>query len=142
MLVWDVVYAGLAILVNSVMFSWIYDLERNACKCSRSWKRTVLKLTIPVSLALAVAAAITPATSRWKVVAYTTYDLLSAVVLLLVLSYVIDLRRASCECARGWRETFSFLWPIVVITLWAVNTLFVLALMVYLAAHPQPRLAA
>jgi hypothetical protein len=126
----DLVFIGLALLVNTIMFTWIYDLEK--CKCAHSWKRDALKYSIPVTVALGVLAVLVRS-REWKLVAYTVYDIVSSFVLITILSYVVDLRQLTCECSKGWRETFSFVWPLTVASMWVLNVLFVLGIMVYMA---------
>lgn len=135
-MVGDLVFIALVLLVNSIMFSWIYDLEKRACKCSSDWKRDALKYTIPVTVGLGVIAVLLRS-PEWKMVVYTLYDLVSSFVLITMLSYVIELRGATCECSKGWRETFSFVWPLTVASLWALNVLVVLGIMVYMAINTR-----
>lgn len=138
----DIVFVALTLLVNTIMFTWVYDLER--CKCADSWKRDALKYSIPVTVALAVLAVVLRAPA-WKLLMYTLYDIASSFVLIVMLSYVVDLRRLTCECSKGWRETFSFAWPITVAALWLLNVLIVLGVMVFMAvkagAGPEPAAA-
>lgn len=129
-MVGDVVFIALVLLVNTIMFTWIYDLEK--CDCAKSWKREVMKYSIPITVALAVLAVLLR-TPEWKLVVYTVYDIASSFVLITILSYVVDLRRETCECSKDWRETFSFVWPLTVASMWLLNVLIVLGIMVYMA---------
>lgn len=126
----DALFAGIALLVNTIMFTWIRDLEK--CECADSWKRDALKYSIPATIALAVLAVLVR-TPEWKAVVYTVYDIASSFVLITILSYVVDLRRETCGCSKGWRETFAFVWPLAVASLWAINVLLVLGIMVHMA---------
>lgn len=118
------------LLVNTIMFTWIYDLERSACTCSKSWKREALKYSIPVTVALAVIAVVIQNVS-WSLGVYSLYNIASTFVLICMLSYVLDLRRLSCKCSKGWRETFSYVWPITVAVIWLINVLIVLGVIIY-----------
>ena len=129
-MVGNAVFVALALLVNTIMFTWVRDLER--CECADSWKRDALKYSIPATAALAVLAVLLR-TPEWKLVAYTVYDIASSFVLITILSYVVDLRRETCDCSKGWRETFAFVWPLTVASLWLLNVLLVLGIMVYTA---------
>ena len=126
----DLAFVAVVLLVNTIMFTWIYDLEK--CKCADSWKRDALKYSIPVTVGLGVLAVLLRS-REWKLVAFTVYDIVSSFVLITMLSYVVDLRQGTCECSKGWRETFSFVWPLTVAVMWVLNVLLVLGIMVYMA---------
>lgn len=132
----DLVFVAMTLLVNSIMFSWIYDLEKRTCKCSKDWKREALKYSIPVTVALGVTAVLLKSRD-WKMIMYTIYDLVSSFVLITMLAYVVDLRNATCECSKDWRETFSFVWPLTVASMWVLNVVLVLGIMVYMAVKKQ-----
>lgn len=140
-MVGDLVFIALVLLVNTIMFSWIYDLEKRVCKCSKDWKRDALKYSIPLTVALGVVAVLLKS-PEWKMVVYTVYDLASSFVLITMLSYVAELRKTTCECSKDWRETFSFVWPLTVASMWVLNVVLVLGLMVYMAIKkpsiPEP----
>lgn len=123
-------FVALALTVNTIMFTWIRDLER--CECADSWKRDALKYSIPATAALAVLAVLLRS-PEWKLVVYTLYDIASSFVLITILSYVVDLRRETCKCAKGWRETFAYVWPLAVASMWALNVILVLGIMIYTA---------
>ena len=132
-----IIFIFTVLLVNTIMFTWIYDLERSSCACSKSWKRDALKYSIPVTVALAVTAVVLRNVS-WSLVIYSLYNIASTFVLICMLSYVMDLRRMTCKCSKGWRETFSYVWPITVAVVWLINVLIVLGVIVYAAVNkPQ-----
>ena len=130
----EALFVAVALIVNTIMFTWIRDLEK--CECAESWKRDALKYSIPVTVALAVVTALVRS-PEWRLYLYMVYDIASSFVLLTILSYVVDLRRETCDCSKGWRETFAFVWPLAVASVWLLNVLLVLAIMIISAMQAR-----
>lgn len=126
---------ALILAANSIVFSWVYDLEK--CGCSGNWKREALKYSIPITVILGLIAMVV-SSLPWKIGSLIAYDFGSLFVLITLLVYVIELRSSKCECSKSWREQFSMVWSSVLLGVWALNFLMILGLLIYNASIYKP----
>lgn len=109
----DIVHRAVIGLAFSIIIWWTFDLEQK-CKCSDSWKRDYIRYGFSLALLLVTA-------SAFVRIPFQTVHVLVSIMLVslycVIISYIGDLRRIKCGCSEGWKQQFSFAWPVVSIGL-------------------------
>lgn len=119
-----VVAAVPGLVIQSIVLSWIFKIERQ-CECSRDWRRDVIKY---VSIASVVQMLAILGRVRIPPVVLMTVALAGAVNLYAVLTYIPKLKR-DCSCAtdREWRDNFIFWWMVIALGLSVAGVVFAVA---------------
>ena len=110
-------------VIPIVIYVWIDNMEKSGCACSESWKTTFLRVTILIG----VITSLFPVRSHALLFALILFNLTEAAVMM---SYVIDLTVAKCECSNDWKKYAALVWPILSFVINA-GFLFVYMLFVY-----------
>jgi hypothetical protein len=121
----SVVSCIVALIAAVIMYMYITDLEKEECKCSKGWKRDVVKylsivfmvinvLSIFMSLGLFDGIGNTLKSSALFPLLSVLYVLVSLVYLCITLVYYIDLTTdKGCGCCYDWKR-HALLYPIIV----------------------------
>jgi hypothetical protein len=114
-----VLYTGIIILINLVLFSYILKLEREKCKCSDNWMRDYIKyytsilvilslitLMVPVFLGEKTPKIMKPLTLVIRIVVLLAT--LVQVYVVFAYSQALNCKKKSCKCSKDWRGSFMY----------------------------------
>jgi hypothetical protein len=120
------------ICLSGIVLYWTQELSKQACACSKSWKRDFLTWGHAISIALRVAFLIF---SEWEFdrMVMVGLSVFHVALMGIMLSYATDLERMKCECSEGWKRRVAFFWPVVYFSMIALA--FLLAITIYLVAN-------
>lgn len=124
---------GARVLLDGAIVHWTFDLERKACRCSRSWKRGYLRASHAADMALRLLVLALPVKPFALLLAVVAFDVAQFAVLL---SYAAEMDTLECECSAGWRRALAFAWPVVYFSLFATMASFAL---LYYTTVPRRR---
>ena len=126
------VYPSLVgVIISTLIFKYVYDLEEEGCLCSRDWKRTFIKYFSVVLIILGVLSMAGVTNTLFIMKSGKLGLLLLAVVSMLIsigsLVYLYALymfshnliRHKNCPCSESHLRTFTYYYSIIVILLYA-----------------------
>lgn len=119
------------ICLSAIVIYWIQELEKEACACSKSWKRDFLMWGHAISIATRVAFLIFTELEFDKFV-MVGLSVFHVALMAIMLNYATELERMKCECSKGWKRRLAFFWPVVYFSMLALA--FVLAFTIFLVA--------
>jgi hypothetical protein len=132
------VYSSLfGVVISTLIFKYVYDLENQGCLCSKDWKRTYIKYFSVLLIFLGVLS-MSGFTNRVVIMKSGNMGLL----LLALVSFIVSIgslvylyaiymfshnliRHKDCPCSESHLRTFTYYYSILVILLYAF-VLFVL----------------
>ena len=132
------VYSSLfGVVISTLIFKYVYDLENQGCLCSKDWKRTYIKYFSVLLIFLGVLS-MSGFTNRVVIMKTGNMGLLLLALVSLLISigsivylYAIYMfshnliRHKDCPCSESHLRTFTYYYSILVILLYAF-VLFVL----------------
>lgn len=126
------IYSSLVgVIISTLIFKYVYDLEKEGCLCSYDWKRTFIKYFSVLLIILGVLS-MAGVTDNLLIMKSGKLGLLLLAVLALVISigslvylYAIYMfshnliRHKNCPCSESHLRTFTYYYSILVILLYA-----------------------
>ena len=94
-----------------VSLKWITDLQKSQCICSRDWRQRFIKYFYMFAILVALAtigAHFSPALKRFDRHLHLPLVVISTVYVAVALSYVLDLQKKHCDCAKSEHEKFIY----------------------------------
>lgn len=115
------------VFLSASIVQWTFQLEREACRCSRSWKRDYVRTSYLADVVLRILLFVLRDRPKPKplLLAVFAFDVAQFAVLL---SYAVELERAECGCSEGSQRVLAFVWPVIYFSF--VAMIFSFALMV------------
>ena len=114
-----ILYTGIIILINLILFSYVLKLEREKCECSDDWKRSYIKYYTSILVILSLIVIILPVFLGNKtpknIKPLTTFIRVIVLLATLVQVYVVftysqtlNCIKKKCECSNDWRGSLMY----------------------------------
>jgi hypothetical protein len=114
-----VLYTGIIILINLILFSYVLKLEREKCDCSDNWMRDYIKYYTSILVILSLITLMVPVFLGNKSPKFlkSMAFFIRIVVLLATLvqvyvvftySQALNCKKKTCECSQDWRSRFMY----------------------------------
>ena len=87
-----------SLIFNYIIYQYLQRLEESQCKCSKGWKRNILKNFTVYNFVFLVCSIIYPKVPMSVSYIMSTY---SFIYFIFILSYTHNLRKKECQCAEG-----------------------------------------
>jgi heme/copper-type cytochrome/quinol oxidase subunit 4 len=127
---------GLAI--QAIFFHYVYNLEKNDCKCSVDWRRTFIKYYSVFVLFTILTLIFLSMNKQYKFVQQLLrvilliISILSIVNLYCLLSYSMHLKEKKCECSANLQRKFMYWYSIIMSGLMIVYIMLLFLFLLYL----------
>ena len=114
-----VLYTGIIILINLILFSYILKLEREKCDCTDNWMRDYIKYYTSILVILSLITLVvpvflgdkTPKIMKSLASVFRVIVLLATLVQVYVVftySQALNCNKKKCECSQDWRSQFMY----------------------------------
>ena len=124
-----------ALLVNILIFNYVYKLEKITCECSENWKRDYIKYYSLITIIIITFAAIIKVSNisypeglvRFLSTLYSIFGLINIYALF---TYSQTIVIEHCDCTKSWERTFIYYYSMIMLVLYLlmISSLFFMVL--------------
>ena len=114
------------IIIFSVFLSYILNLEKDRCQCSKGWERSYIKYFSLTIIIFSLIEIIFSKVYYKLIMVHNILGLGSIIFIYAVLKYVHDLKKEDCECSINWKRSLLnfYAWMTIALLLVGVITIF------------------
>jgi len=112
-----------ALLVNILIFNYVYKLEKITCECSENWKRDYIKYYSFATIIIITLIAII----KFSNISYsagaarflsTLYSIFGVVNIYALFTYSQTIVIDHCDCTKSWERTFIYYYSMIMLVLY------------------------
>jgi hypothetical protein len=113
----------IVVLINIIIFNFIYKLEKNNCECSKGYRRDFIKyytlLTIFIGIIFIIGILKVLSHSFLKLLS-TIYSVLGLLNVYLLFRLSQDLVIKKCTCSKSWDQKFVYYYSMIVMSAYVI----------------------
>ena len=113
----------IVVLINIIIFNFIYKLEKTQCKCSKGYRRDFIKyyslLTIFIGIIFIIGILKVLSHPVLKLVS-TIYSVLGLLNVYLLFRLSQDLVIKKCTCSNSWDQKFVYYYSMVIMSVYVI----------------------
>ena len=116
----------IVILINIIIFNYIYNIEKEQCECSKSYISKFLKYYAvgTIILALYLISGI-----KYKITKIIyIYSLIGIINIYLLFKFYQDINKKECKCKKVWGFNFLYYYSMIIMTVYIMYCILLMIL--------------
>ena len=113
----------IVVLINIIIFNFIYKLEKTKCECSKGYRRDFIKyytlLTIFIGIIFIIGILKVFSTHSLQLIS-TIYSVLGLVNIYLLFRLSQDMVIEKCMCSNSWDRKFVYYYSMVIMSVYVI----------------------
>ena len=113
----------IVILINIIIFNFVYKLEKNKCPCSKGYKRDFIKyyslLTILIGIIFIIGSLKNLSNSLLQLLSII-YSILGLVNIYFLFTFSQEIVIKKCDCSKSWDQKFLYYYSMVVMSTYII----------------------
>ena len=118
------------LIMSVLIFAYIYQLEKNKCKCSHNWSRSFIKYYTILMIVILIPYFINQeiflkflVKSDMALLIISIIKLLGIVYFVVLVNYFYNLKITECDCSKNWKRK-TLLYPVVILSIGMILIIF------------------
>ena len=113
----------IVVLINIIIFNFVYKLEKTKCECSKGYRRDFIKyytlLTIFIGIIFIIGILKVFSTHSLQLIS-TIYSVLGLVNIYLLFRLSQDMVIEKCMCSNSWDRKFVYYYSMVIMSVYVI----------------------
>ena len=116
----------IVILINIIIFNYIYNIEKEQCECSKTYIGKFVKYYAVVTIIIALYLILGIKYKITKVM--YIYSLIGIANVYLLFKFYQDISKKECVCKKVWGFNFLYYYSMIIMTLYIIYSILLMIL--------------